>query len=756
MNGLNTDAEKQRAIYAFVSNKFRYISVSLGEGRYQPHSADEVLTNQYGDCKDKHTLFSALLKAAGIASWPVLIGAGIDLDPEVPSPAQFNHVITYIPGNAAATWLDTTPEVAPYGLLQPILRDKKALVIPDNGTASIMTTPDTLPFQADMTVDVKAKLNSEGTLAGHFEITARGDEEVALKSAFHATAPAQWTQLAQNLAQAMGYAGTVSSVAVDNPLNAAAPFHYTYSYERKTYADWGNRRITVPIPPIGIEGGAEMEKPTEAIPLGAIGKLTYRGAVELPEGYSVALPADVKLTTDFADYNASYSVDQGILKGERVLIRKKSKIPVNNWEEYRTFAKAVLDDEDQFIQLARSGGRVTVTRDNEAAGEWVQKAAQALQNSDLNTARDALSRAEELNPQQTGLWAAYGMYYGRQNHFDKAIDALQKELDEHPGNVVFYPLLVEAQRQLGRKDDVVRTLRNWVQAAPENIDATLSLSTALIANKQFTEAAGILETSLKANPDDIRLQRRLLDADLRGGKKSEGLSLLAKIQDQKLDPETQNDLAWSLADTNTESSEAVDIAQKAVAGWEEKIKQAHLSPVRGEDLSAVSSLGATWDTLGWAYFRTGDLVRAKKFLEAAWVLLQSAAVSDHIAQLYERQGKKAEAIHAYRLALAVQHDMPETRERLEALGGVVDDKPTLKRGAPRAAATVSAEDELSEMRSVPVPGLVQRDGNAEFFVLLSPKGVLDTQFIEGDDKFKTAGNISFEDLLQAPIPRRWS
>ena len=68
--------------------KFRYISISFGAGRYRPHSAEEVLANQYGDCKDKHTLFAALLKAAGIQAWPALIGVGVKFDSSVPSPAQ--------------------------------------------------------------------------------------------------------------------------------------------------------------------------------------------------------------------------------------------------------------------------------------------------------------------------------------------------------------------------------------------------------------------------------------------------------------------------------------------------------------------------------------------------------------------------------------------------------------------------------------------------------------------------------------------
>jgi transglutaminase-like putative cysteine protease len=77
--------------------KFHYIGLDFGIGRYQPHAADDVLDNGYGDCKDKHTLLATMLKAVGIDAWPALIHATRKLDPEVPSPAQFNHVITVVP-----------------------------------------------------------------------------------------------------------------------------------------------------------------------------------------------------------------------------------------------------------------------------------------------------------------------------------------------------------------------------------------------------------------------------------------------------------------------------------------------------------------------------------------------------------------------------------------------------------------------------------------------------------------------------------
>ncbi len=95
--GLDNDLDKVQALYDYVAKNFRYVSLSLGVGRYQPHAAGDVLHNQYGDCKDKHTLLASLLEAEGLHASSVLINSSRKLDPDVPSPSQFDHVITLLP-----------------------------------------------------------------------------------------------------------------------------------------------------------------------------------------------------------------------------------------------------------------------------------------------------------------------------------------------------------------------------------------------------------------------------------------------------------------------------------------------------------------------------------------------------------------------------------------------------------------------------------------------------------------------------------
>jgi hypothetical protein len=58
-----------------------------------------------------------------------LVNSSGKLDAEVPSPGQFDHVIGYLPQGKKVVWLETTPEVGPFGYLVPRLRDKEALVM---------------------------------------------------------------------------------------------------------------------------------------------------------------------------------------------------------------------------------------------------------------------------------------------------------------------------------------------------------------------------------------------------------------------------------------------------------------------------------------------------------------------------------------------------------------------------------------------------------------------------------------------------
>jgi hypothetical protein len=64
--GLSSAEEKIEALYDYVKQEIRYVSIGLGKSGYAPEAAPEVFENKYGDCKDQSTLLIAMLREAGI------------------------------------------------------------------------------------------------------------------------------------------------------------------------------------------------------------------------------------------------------------------------------------------------------------------------------------------------------------------------------------------------------------------------------------------------------------------------------------------------------------------------------------------------------------------------------------------------------------------------------------------------------------------------------------------------------------------
>jgi transglutaminase-like putative cysteine protease len=88
---------KIRALAVFAQKDIRYVAIELGVGGVQPHPASEVLAHGYGDCKDKVTLLSSMLKELGVDSHYVLINTERgSVAASTPPNMGFNHAIIAI------------------------------------------------------------------------------------------------------------------------------------------------------------------------------------------------------------------------------------------------------------------------------------------------------------------------------------------------------------------------------------------------------------------------------------------------------------------------------------------------------------------------------------------------------------------------------------------------------------------------------------------------------------------------------------
>ena len=216
-------------------------------------------------------------------------------------------------------------------------------------------------------------------------------------------------------------------------------------------------------------------------------------------------------------------------------------------------------------------------------------------------------------------------------------------------------------------------------------------------------------------------------------------------------PMAFNDAAYTLADQNVHLDKAKDWGDKALQSLEaESLK----TQTEEGALKSTRDLGATWDTVGWIYFRMGEFEKAEAYLGAAFQLTQNAIVGDHLAQTYAKQGKKQQAAHTYRLAYAAakgsdKNDIKQHYQELMGKSADPEEAPvTLKRGAR----DFGPEDELSRSRTHKLSSAAHSSGSATFSVVFSPGKIDDVKFVSGDQKLKPMASEIASSKVRADFP----
>jgi tetratricopeptide (TPR) repeat protein/transglutaminase-like putative cysteine protease len=750
--GLNTDEEKIHAIYNFVALKYHYIGLDFGIGRYQPHAADDVLDNGYGDCKDKHTLLATLLKAVGIEVWPVLIHAQRKLDPDVPSPAQFNHVITVVPLGGSFVWLDTTPEVAPYGLLLLALRDKQALMIPSNKTVALVTTPANAPFAQEQKFTTEGKLANNGTFKGHIVQAYRGDTEVLMRLAFRQVAESKWNELVQQISYRLNFGGDVSDVKTTSLEDLDKPFEISYNYERKNYGGWEDRQIVAPLPPMGFEvpGGAPEKKLVEPMSLGAVGKTIYHARVELPSGYEATTPSSCHESHSFIEYTGETHIENGVMSTDRVLTIKKPKVALTEWDEFRKFGKALSDDEFNYVHLTAIGAGAGSAPEPTNPDEMFRQATSALEGRDLKRAEELLDKLLVKQPDYKGahLGLAYAM--AGQNRMPEALVELEKEEKVSPTDTRAYLAAARMATFQGKKDYAAEQWRRLLKADPKNRTAAESVAAYLVEQQKYPDAIEVLETSAKNAPDSSSLQFQLGETYIKAGQTAKGIAHLHEAADaHSTDAMMLNNVAYTLAEAKTDLSGAQKYGEASLSELDDEARGAESSNSAG--MRVTYDYGLVWDTLGWVYFQQGDNARAEQYARAAWQLQEEELVGDHLGQIYEKEGKTQQAARAYESALAVA-SMPsspalggpsvtrkqeqEIQNRYKRLTGK-DPSLTETHRLPNGEWSLTPAERLRRSREIKLNNDGKLDGKAEFIVSINPQEVESADFDAGDEELRS-------------------
>lgn len=171
--GAKTDEEKARALFAFVSRQVRGIEIPLGLAGYEPHPAEAVLANGYGDDRDKVGLLLALAAAEGIKGKPVLVRTGhVPVIAAVPTLAQFDKMVATLSIGGKDIWLQPTGEHARFDVTYA---GQDNLVLPvQRGGAELGRRPALEPSSSTSKISAKYTLAANGDLDAKYDYDLTG------------------------------------------------------------------------------------------------------------------------------------------------------------------------------------------------------------------------------------------------------------------------------------------------------------------------------------------------------------------------------------------------------------------------------------------------------------------------------------------------------------------------------------------------------------------------------------------------------
>lgn len=259
----------------------------------------------------------------------------------------------------------------------------------------------------------------------------------------------------------------------------------------------------------------------------------------------------------------------------------------------------------------------------------------------------ALRRALEITrgqkqPNLQAINVALGVYR-RDKRYREAVELLKPLVQEYPAdpylNSRYMEFLLRAGDRAQGSSIATETRKTGKRGAMLVAESYAQL-------QEFTRAIEILETLRQTEPQDTDVLFQLGAVYERSGQIREAENAFLDLLNR--DPghaPSLNYLGYMWADRNMNLQRAAEMIELAV--------------------KKEPRNGAFVDSLGWVYFRLGNLELAEKYLvDAARLMPRDPTIQEHLGDLFVRRGLRDRALESYRKALSLEPE-PHEEEKLK-------------------------------------------------------------------------------------------
>jgi hypothetical protein len=366
---------KMQTLAAYVQQRIRYVAIEIGVGGYQPHSATSVFKNQYGDCKDKATLMSAMLKQVGIDSYYVMIHTERGMiSPDFPS-LYGNHMIMAIklPDNLppAAMYsviedpqlgkllvFDPTNPYVPLGSLPSYLQQNYGLLVAPDGGRVVL-----LPLQAPATNRLLRTatftLSPNGRLDGQVHELRYGGPAAASREEFVDATTSDRAKIFERMLGSYLNNFTLTGANIGNLDKYNESLILNYNFTENDYAKSAGDLLILRPRVMARRGGVAMfdGKKIRKYPIQFDETSLSSDILDitLPKGYVVdELPPAVDAHCDYASYKSTVEVKDNVMHYVRTYEIKGITVPTDKLPEVRDFFHQVQTAETSSAVLRKA------------------------------------------------------------------------------------------------------------------------------------------------------------------------------------------------------------------------------------------------------------------------------------------------------------------------------------------------------------------------------------------------------------------
>jgi transglutaminase-like putative cysteine protease len=356
-----TREDSLRALHRWVAQDIRYVSLSLGQGGYQPRRPADVVKSKLGDCKDKATLFIVLARRLGFSAYPVLVSLSGEPDSALPAPTAFDHMIVAVEEGGRYRFVDPTADLAPMGDLALELQGEFGLLVRPNGRAERLVLPE-LPVTTNGTRHLlHGALGADGSFTGRYVERVVGAGAYALRRSM-SSAPTMTARDKEGVARALanqlfdGSTGDSLILFDGRDLNVVPEISVWLQAPRAASPSGAEYILTLPLPNYSVSRiAADVESHTpRKFPIDAgsvFGPTSVEWDLEMtvPDGWRAKLPQGVSAQSRFGTYRSTYRQEGDTVKVSRHIAGARGMQPPETARELIAWLRAVAADDSQYL-----------------------------------------------------------------------------------------------------------------------------------------------------------------------------------------------------------------------------------------------------------------------------------------------------------------------------------------------------------------------------------------------------------------------